>query len=133
MKRFATAILAFLFLSTSMGMTLHMHYCMDELVAASLMHAHADKDACSNCGMKKKPGKNNCCKDEHAVIKTDVSLKAELNEFSVLAHLDLDAPVKFFEFPPALMPVFLGGLRPIKAPPDAGRLPLYLKNSVYRI
>jgi hypothetical protein len=51
------------------GVTVHLHYCMDELVGSSLWHN--DDDKCGKCGMTEKKG--GCCKDEHKSfqIKTE--------------------------------------------------------------
>lgn len=64
MKKFFVTILAFSYLITSIGATVHLHYCMDKLVNWSLSDGTGDK--CDNCGMKKD---DNCCKDQHKFVK----------------------------------------------------------------
>lgn len=49
------------------GATVHLHYCMGELMSAGFIHK--DEDKCSKCGMKKEARKKGCCKDEHKTIK----------------------------------------------------------------
>src|SRR5687768_15316056 len=78
MKKFLIAILAFLYLSTSVGATVHMHYCMDKLVAWGLGKEKNKKQSCSYCGMSKSTcnkhcGKESkgCCKDEQKQVKLD--------------------------------------------------------------
>ena len=86
MKKLLTTILAFLYLSTSMGATIHLHYCMGKLASWGLINHESKK--CAKCGMVKKPAssqlmsvKVNCCKDEHKQIKTDKDQKLSSSEF----------------------------------------------------
>ena len=51
MKKFITAILAVLYLGTSSGATIHMHYCMGKLADWGL--GHQNSKTCGNCGMEK--------------------------------------------------------------------------------
>ena len=70
MKRLLVTILAILYLGTSTGATIHMHYCMGKLVDMKLWHSGRDK--CGNCGMKKsKACAKKCCKDEHKLVKLE--------------------------------------------------------------
>jgi hypothetical protein len=63
MKRFFIFILSILYLSTSFGASINLHYCKDKLVDFSIL-AKKNK-TCSNCGMEKKENEDNsCCKDE---------------------------------------------------------------------
>ncbi len=52
MKKVLTTILAFVYLSTSMGATIHLHYCMGKLASWGLID-HESKN-CTKCGMVKK-------------------------------------------------------------------------------
>ncbi len=75
MKKLIVAILAFLYISTSSGATLQMHYCMDKLVDWSIGHGD-EKNTCNNCGMEKDgEGKNDCCKDEQKQLKIEKDQK----------------------------------------------------------
>lgn len=53
---------------TSIGATVHLHYCMKEFVGASLWHS--DNNKCGKCGMQTKKAAG-CCEDEHKQIKID--------------------------------------------------------------
>jgi hypothetical protein len=87
MKKVLATILAFVYLSTSMGATIHLHYCMGKLASWSLID-HESKN-CAKCGMVKKTStspqcmaaKMDCCKDEHKQIKTDKDQKLFPSEF----------------------------------------------------
>ena len=47
MKKFITAILAVLYLGTSSGATIHMHYCMGKLADWGL--GHKNSKTCGQC------------------------------------------------------------------------------------
>src|SRR5450755_4151392 len=87
MKKVLATILVFIYLSTSMGATIHLHYCMGKLASWGLID-HESKN-CAACGMVKKTStssqcmsaKMDCCKDEHKQIKTDKDQKLFPSEF----------------------------------------------------
>jgi hypothetical protein len=65
---------------TSIGATLHEHYCMNEYVGTTMWKAENEK--CGKCGMKEDASKKGCCKDEQKEfkLKTDHQ-KASIAEF----------------------------------------------------
>ncbi|MES1197705.1 MAG: hypothetical protein ABUL41_00320 [Chitinophagaceae bacterium] len=75
MKKVIVSILAFLYISTSTGATIHLHYCMGKFVSWKLGHKLSDR--CGKCGMKinHKSLDNGCCKDEFRPIKNDKDQK----------------------------------------------------------
>jgi hypothetical protein len=78
MKKLLSAMLALLYLGTSVGATVELHYCMGRLVEWSLWHK--DNSICSNCGMEKKHElTKGCCKDEYKQIKIDKDQKLSRN------------------------------------------------------
>jgi hypothetical protein len=86
MKKVLATILAIVYLSSSMGATIHLHYCMGKLASWGLTN-HESKN-CARCGMIKKipssqnmAAKMNCCRDEHKQIKTDSDQKSFSSEF----------------------------------------------------
>jgi hypothetical protein len=92
MKKVLAAILAFVYLSTSMGATIHLHYCMGKLASWGLIN-HENKN-CEGCGMVKNKtashsmtAKMDCCRDEHKEIKTDKDQKLFPSEFFKLNNL----------------------------------------------
>jgi hypothetical protein len=81
MKKLFATILAFVYLSTSMGATIHFHYCMGRFISWSL--SDKESKACANCGMQKNTqnpsslsAKSNCCQDAVHQVKTDKDQKA---------------------------------------------------------
>lgn len=76
MKRFAAAILAVLYISTSAGATVHLHYCMGKLADWSL--GQKESKTCGNCGMKTNEAKEKgCCNDENKFLKTILTRKRQ--------------------------------------------------------
>jgi hypothetical protein len=53
-KKFLVAILSIIYLTTTTGFTLNMHYCMGKLVD---LEQRANTGKCSNCGMDKSVAK----------------------------------------------------------------------------
>lgn len=70
MKKFSVVILTLLYLTTSIGATFSMHYCMGKLADWEL--GQNKSKTCGFCGMDKGDEKDNgCCKDEQKFIKND--------------------------------------------------------------
>ena len=134
MKKVLATILAFVYLSTSMGATVHLHYCMGKLASWGLID-HETKN-CARCGMLKKTNaahgvaaSMNCCKDEHKQIKTDNDQKlfpSEFFKYSVLSQsILLNEPAL------QVVPAFSVSIAfpNNHAPPLSEKLPLFI---VYR-
>jgi hypothetical protein len=66
MKKFLVAILAIVYLSSSVGATTHFHYCMDKLVNWDFGQAKKDKCGTNKCGNHQK---NKCCNDEYKALR----------------------------------------------------------------
>lgn len=129
MKKIVVILLLLIYGSATMGATIHMHYCMNELVGWSLWHGERDKE-CGKCGMKEKKG--GCCKDEHKQVK----LKTE-HQKSVTAQY-----VQFLDVPALTTPVadFSFEIKPASlafpvsnAPPKIPRERLYILHCVFLI
>ncbi|HVU96821.1 MAG TPA: hypothetical protein VHE34_16445 [Puia sp.] len=136
-KAFAT-ILAVIYLSTSMGATVHLHYCMDKLFSWSL--ANEDSQNCGHCGMPKnaKDGhcmamKDGCCKDKQAVVKLDKDQKASESAYNFL-HLASQAVI----VQPVIqadiyVAAYIAGYPTTNAPPEPDKVPVFLRNCNFRI
>src|SRR6187431_609083 len=70
MKKILVSILAVFYLASSVGATVHLHYCMDKIIGWSLLNSSGDK--CNKCGMEKDGG---CCKDENKFVRNNVDQK----------------------------------------------------------
>lgn len=140
MKKFLVAILAFLYLGTSVGATVHMHYCMDKLVAWGLGKEKNKKQSCTYCGMSKSTsdkhcGKESkgCCKDEQKQVKLDNDQK--ISEATIyIAQLLVETVTSAFsnysfEYVSSLTEKF----PVVNAPPRAWNVSLFVRNCVFRI
>lgn len=132
MKKLIVAILSFLYISTSTGATVQMHYCMGKLVDWSIGHGD-EKNACDNCGMEKDgKGKNDCCKDELKQLKIEKDQKAAATfelTLSLATALPASYPVYNFSGITSVAEEF-----PLSnAPPRSPQLAVYIRNCTFRI
>jgi hypothetical protein len=130
MKKFVVLILASLYLSASVGATVHYHFCMNEFVGWSLFHDKDDK--CGRCGMDEKD-KDGCCKDEHKhfKLKTDQQ-KANVSEFiNLVSAPALAVPVLDFTFHASIN--ITKSYPAIHAPPDIGKNRLHVLHCLFLI
>lgn len=130
MKKAVVILLILFYGSSTIGATVHMHYCMNELVGWSLLH---DKDeTCDRCGMAEKD-KEGCCKDEHKHFKlkvdhqkVNVSNLVTFNAIPALTipivNLDIHSFLNITETYPAS-----------HAPPDMIRKRLHILYGVFQI
>lgn len=132
MKRFAAAILAVLYISTSAGATVHMHYCMGKLAEWSLRQK--ESKTCGNCGMKTSEAKEKgCCKDEHKFLKTDTDQKATDTGLQLLQLVATDLPTAFIESP-AFKFTSISEDNPVSnAPPRSNGVAVYILNRTFLI
>ena len=96
MKRLLAVVIAVCYLCLSIGVTVHVHYCMGKIVGTSLIEQDKDHH-CSHCGMNKTSSKKGCCKDEHKVYKST-------NDQLITKALVIKA--NFCGFVPASLPAF---------------------------
>lgn len=93
MKKLVAIFFLLIYSLTTVGTTIHSHYCMGEYMGSSLYHSKDNK--CQKCGMTKAKSKG-CCQDKH----TYISLKREHNQTKASAEI----PNFFAETP---VPVFI--------------------------
>ena len=129
MKRIVAILLLVIYGSTSVGATIHMHYCMNEFVGWNLWHSDKENE-CGKCGMKEKKG--GCCKDEHKQVKlkTEHQKSATAQYIQFLDVPALITPVADFSF--KVTPTSLAF--PVSnAPPKIPRERLYILHCVFLI
>ena len=91
MKKAFTLILALLYISTTTGAAVHMHYCMGKMAGWGLMSK--SPSTCSKCGMEKSVNKDNgCCKDEIKLIKNDSDQKSNPSGFQFISLISVSLP-----------------------------------------
>jgi len=132
MKKILATILAVIYLSTSIGATLHTHYCMGQFVSFSLWHKKSSPGFCEKCGMPLKQ-KKGCCEDKHTTIKIKGDHKTSQCSFNffnwatqlLIVHHEI-APAKIISAIPASPTVESG-------PPGKFKVPFFLLNCIFRI
>lgn len=140
MKKFLVTILAFVYLSSTIGATINMHYCMDKLVAWGVGDGKTKAKACPYCGMAKTNkdkhcGKESkgCCKDEQKIVKLQNDQKISEASFQ-FSQLAVEAITPFysdysFEYASSLTEEY-----PFThAPPRTQNISLFILNCVFRI
>jgi hypothetical protein len=129
MKKLIVTILALVYLGTSTGATVSMHYCMGKLVKWTLGHSQQNK--CDNCGMEKKNAKG-CCKDEYKQLKAEKDQKAaESVQLMQLASIAI--PIFFVEIPSVGFTSLTEENPFSHAPPRSNEVAAYIRNCVFRI
>ena len=125
MRKFLAIILAFLYLTASGGITVRLHYCMDELVNWDLSDKGENK--CPNCGMEKKDH-GGCCKDENKFLKNDADQKAAETGFQAIQLITLVLPVSFVEITSVNFPDAAEENTFTHAPPRSSSVAAYIIN-----
>lgn len=137
MKKLVAGILAILYLTTSMGATIHFHYCMGKLVSWGLVD-HESK-YCMTCGMARKnsssPGisKKDCCKDEHKLIRSDKDQMVASTDEPVFKGCPAALVAGSMLFPDIFLSSFAVVHPRTNAPPQWGQVPLFLRYGNFRI
>lgn len=132
MKKFLVAILALLYISSSTGANLHVHYCMGKL--AGWDFGHHESATCGKCGMEKSADKqNNCCKDEHTFLKIQTDQNNTEPSFQAIVHPAAAMPVSFYAL--AIVPVITlkGHVSFSYTSPPCNGPAIYLRNCVFII
>jgi hypothetical protein len=131
-KKFLVAILALVYLSSSAGATLHLHYCMGKLADWGLGQSHSK--TCGGCGMEKKDEKDKgCCKDELKFIKNTTDQKTPEATLLLFQSFSVALPVTFFEIPGNKYSSVTEDYPISHAPPLIEDIPVYLRNCVFLI
>src|SRR6188508_3247887 len=89
MKKILVSILAVFYLASSVGATVHLHYCMDKFINWSLLNGG---DKCSKCGMEKDGG---CCKDENKFVKNSIDQKLAESSIQLTQMAAVAMPAAF--------------------------------------
>ena len=125
-KKFAVAILAFLYINIASGVMVNVHYCMGAF--ASVEYGSSDLEKCGRCGMKEQKG---CCDTEYKFVKLQdehqlAKIVVDFNQFDV----ELIACTNTID-------AFSDGLSFLAlkyhSPPDSRANTVYLHNRVFRI
>jgi hypothetical protein len=138
MKKFVTTILAFIYLSTSMGATVHLHYCMGKLFSWSLIDR--ESKGCSQCKMPKgdmnghsMAFKDDCCKEKYTHVQLDKDQKTTEAAYTLVQFPYAVLPGRFAMLPDVYVASYIAGHPTTNAPPEPDKVPLFIRNCHFRI
>lgn len=127
MKKAAIVILALLYLITTSGVVVNVHYCMGDV--ASVTYGHEEPESCGKCGMTEKAG---CCHSELSMVKLDdVHQQTIKTQESAKAIAEL--PVVYFQTIIAAYDSRTDFGTSYHSPPDPRVNSVYLHTNVFRI
>lgn len=129
MKKFLLIILAIVYISSSTGASIHMHYCMGKLTDFGL--TKNTSKICSKCGMEETG--NGCCRHEVKFVKNDSDQKAAEPIFQFIQLISI-VPHPFFKEAPSYNFPALTLVSPINhEPPRDSGIAFYIRNCVFLI
>jgi hypothetical protein len=131
MKKFLVTILALIYMFTSTGATVHMHYCMGQLVNWGLWHEQSPS-ACHYCGMDKNQ-KDNCCKDDHKFIKNNNDQKIAETAVTLIQAFSLAETTTFSQFTAPVIASVTETYPLSNAPPRTNATAIHISNCVFLI
>ncbi|MFI5186875.1 MAG: hypothetical protein ACHQF0_09135 [Chitinophagales bacterium] len=133
MKKIIVAVLAILYLTTSMGFTLHIHYCMGKFIDWDLRHNSSS--ICNNCRMKKadKPGGNGCCHDEFKHVKNNQDQRLSENFVQLNPTQNEITQVVLADYAISLPFLLSQENFKVNAPPRSCNSSIHIINCVFRI
>ena len=130
-KKFIVTILALVYIGSSTGATVYMHYCMGKLADWGL--GHNKSKTCGQCGMEKNDEKDNgCCKDENKFVKNTADQKIVESQFQLI-QIAVSLPVSFFEIPANDFRSVTEENPISHAPPRSNGIAVYILNRTFLI
>lgn len=132
MKKVIVAILAILYMGSTTGATIHMHYCMGKLVDKGLWHNKASKCKLCNKQEKKKACTKDCCKDQHKFVKVEKDQKAGETSFQYVHPAAAVNPHHYTVFASERI-IKLAQQYPVCNAPPLGNVHFYILNCTFLI
>jgi len=132
MKKFIVLILSILYITTSSGATLHVHYCMGKLAGLDLWEKEAGK--CGKCGMKKsaRAGKN-CCSDQKQKVKGEKDQKLVNTSVNQILQAGEAVNASYAVLPDVYVTSPALENPRSNAPPFSSKVGYYILNCTFRI
>ena len=128
MKKVLVSIFAVFYLASSVGATVHLHYCMDKLINWSLLNSDGEK--CDKCGMKKDDG---CCKDDNKFVKNSGDQNITEPAVQFMQALSIAAPSVFINLSETYTSCRIEEYPICHAPPPISAGEIYILNCIFRI
>lgn len=130
MKKILLGILAVLYLITTSGVVVTIHYCMGKFSSAE--YGATAVHYCDKCGMKEKANKPGCCHSENKIFKVADSHNYVTTTVDFL-KIPAASPVSLFSTEQPLTGIEKVVALQYHTPPDKRSTSVYLYNSVFRI
>ena len=127
MKKILVSILAVFYLASSVGATVHLHYCMDKFINWSLLKGG---DKCNKCGMEKDGG---CCKDENKFVKNNIDQKVAESAIQLIQLAAVATPAGVIYSSEQYFSSLIQEYPESNAPPRSNGVGIYILNSVFRL
>ena len=134
MKKLFLYLLSFIFIITSSGVMVNMHYCMGKLAGTSMSWVSNSPKKCGKCGMEKskKKGKG-CCHDSKKLIKNVVDQNIANSLFNIDHQLALLPNSSDFETVSIVVSDNAKQSNYSHAPPDQLGVPIYIADCSFLI
>ncbi|NBR56313.1 MAG: hypothetical protein EBU05_04550 [Chitinophagia bacterium] len=134
MKKLFLYLLSFIFIITSSGVMVNMHYCMGKLAGTSMSWVSNSPKKCGKCGMEKskKKGKG-CCHDSKKLIKNVFDQNIANSFFNVDHQLALLPNSSNFETVSIVVSDDTKQSNFSHAPPDQLGVPIYIADCSFLI
>ena len=134
MKKIFLYLLSFIFIITSSGVMVNMHYCMGKLAGTSMSWVSNSPKKCGKCGMEKskKKGKG-CCHDSKKLIKNVFDQNIANSFFNVDHQLALLPNSSNFETVSIVVSDDTKQSNFSHAPPDQLGVPIYIADCSFLI
>ena len=126
MKKVFALILSLVYLTSSVGTTVHLHYCMDKLVNWSL---NDEGNKCQKCGMEKD---GNCCKDENKFVKNSLD-QSTTSAIQILPAPVIDGHISLINVDEDYSFSYINEYQTSHAPPIKTVVDILVRNCVFRI
>ena len=132
MRKFFISILALVYITSSIGATIHLHYCMGELANWDI--GQNISKTCAKCGMEKTDNENNgCCKDEKKFIKIITDQKIDETVFQLMHCFYALLRIDFIELPSINFPFVIIANNSGHASLPGNSVAVYIRNCVFLI
>ena len=132
MKNLLVAILSIVYITTSTGAIVHVHYCMGEI--SDWGFGGNSNNTCRKCGMKEIDGKDNgCCKDKVKLVKNNADQKNAKSVIQMGHLIAVEMHVSYIKMPPIDFS-FVTEENPVcHSPPRSVGVAVYIRNCVFLI
>ncbi len=132
MKKIIAVILIFVYISTTTGANIHIHYCMGKI--ADWEFGRSEPKTCGECGMEKIDEQTKgCCKDEYKFIKNDNDQKFSETGFQMVQLAFIAIPVQCYEILGNIIPTITEENPINHGPPLSNCIAIFILNRTFLI